>query len=136
MLKVNLYSKVVKGKDGKSFPTYFVGAKKGDGVTWLDARLTKAFKATKEGIEAVAKLSNGAKCVGLAFRDGKSYFFTEKKDKLGNTIIGKDGKPSIRMVIMNATAVIEPVELPKKEEQEEKYTATEFFDTTEDDLPF
>lgn len=136
MLKVNLYSKLVKGKDGKTFPTYFVGAKKGDGVTWMDCRLTNAFKATKEGIEAVAKLNNGAKCVGLAFIDDDAYFFTDKKDKMNNTILGKNGKPLVRMVLMSCTAVIDPVELPKKEKKEEPMKASDFFDTTEDELPF
>lgn len=135
MLKVNLYQKMVRGKDGNTFPTYFVGAKKGDGVTWMDCRLANRFKATKEGIEAVAKLSQGARCVGLAFRDDDGYFFTDRKDKMGNTILGKDGKPLVRMVIVGATAVIDPVELPKKEKKEKTMKADDFFDTTDDDLP-
>ena len=130
MLKVNLYEKTIRTKDGRTFPTYFVGAVKGGKVVFMDAKPTKTLRESPEWEKVASAWKKGAKAVGLVFDEmNERYFFTQKTDAHKNVVVGKDGKPLIKMIIMKVDSVQEAIELPKSENaKKELYKTSDFFD--------
>ena len=130
MLKVNLYEKTIRTKDGRTFPTYFVGAVKGGKAVFMDAKPTKTLRESPEWEKVTSAWKNGTKAVGLVFDEmNERYFFTQKTDSHKNVVVGKDGKPLIKMIIMKVDSVQEAIELPKSENaKKELYKTSDFFD--------
>lgn len=130
MLKVNLYEKTIRTKDGRTFPTYFVGAVKGGKAVFMDAKTTKTLRESPEWEKVTSAWKKGAKAVGLVFDEmNERYFFTQKTDAHKNVVVGKDGKPLIKMIIMKVDSVQEAIELPKSENaKKELYKTSDFFD--------
>ena len=48
MLKVNLYEKTIRTKDGRTFPTYLVAALKGGKAVFMDASPPKPLRQSSE----------------------------------------------------------------------------------------
>ena len=130
MLKVNLYEKTIRTKDGRTFPTYFVGAVKGGKAVFMDAKPTTTLRESPEWEAVTSAWKKGAKAVGLVFDEmNERYFFTQKTDAHKNVVVGKDGKPLIKMIIMKVDSVQEAIELPKSENaKKELYKTSDFFD--------